>query len=197
MTTAPATIEDSSPAERGFIVVVALWLLAALAAFAVVASAYMAQSAVALATFDDATQLQMLSSGGIELAAYQLSASATGRRPTRGNFSFGLAHSRVTVEYESEAARVNLNMAPRAMIAGLFTALGAQPEDASQFADRVVAWRGGLKPNAQEEENALYRGAGLNYLPRSAPFSNVDELVLVLGLPTALAGVTVFHGVQR
>jgi general secretion pathway protein K len=186
MTKAISAPEDSSASNCGFIVVAALWLLAALAALASVASAYIAQSAIALTAFDATTQLEMLSTAGIELAAYELSAPVTVRRPTHGAFSFRLANSRVTVEYMSETARINLNMASRTMIAGLFAALGAQPALASQFADRVVAWRSAPRPNVQDEEDALYRAAGLKYPPRRAPFSSVDELSLVLGLPPAL-----------
>src|SRR5262245_37077251 len=116
--------KDLRAANRGFIVVAALWLLAALAALVSVASVYLAQSAIALTAFDATTQLEMLGTAGIELAAYELSAPVTVRRPTHGTFNFGLANSRVTVEYMSEAARIDLNMASRTMIAGLFAALG-------------------------------------------------------------------------
>lgn len=189
-------------AQHGFIVVTALWLLAALAALASVAAVYVAQSAVSLATLDTKLQLDMLATAGIELAAYELSGPATLRRPTYGGFSFRLAGSRVTVEYMSESARINLNMAPHAMIAGLFAALGAQPQAAGQFADRVVAWRSAPSPNAPAEEDNLYRAAGLNYLPRRAPFGSVDELWLVLDLPPALVEralpfVTVYSGVAE
>lgn len=190
-------LEGSRSTQHGFIVVAALWLLAALAALASVASVYLAQSAIALAALDTPTQLEMLTTAGIELAAYQLSAPVTVRRPTHGGFSFRLANSTVTVEYMSEAARINLNMAPRTMIAGLFAALGAPAEAASQYADRVIAWRSRPRPNAQDEEDALYRSAGLKYLPRRGPFNSVDELSLVLGLPPdlvqrALRFVTVY-----
>jgi general secretion pathway protein K len=113
-----------------------------------------------------------------------------------------LANSAVTVDYVSEAARIDLNMAPPAVIAGLFTALGAKPDAAAEFADRVVGWRTKPKPNAQDEEEALYGAAGLNYLPRRAPFDSVDELWLVLGLPPeiverALPFVTIFSGMAE
>src|SRR5262245_45333718 len=199
VTKAVATLEGSDSSRRGAIMVTALWLLAALATLASVASAYLAQSAVALTALDAATQLEMLTTAGIELAAYDLSAPVTVRRPTHGGFAFNLANSTVTVEYMSESARINLNMAPRAMIAGLFAVLGAQPEAASQFADRVVAWRSPPGPNAQDEEDGLYRAVGLKYLPRRAPFNSVDELSLVLGLPAAIVErarpfVTVYSG---
>jgi general secretion pathway protein K len=198
MTRAASTLEG----RGGFIAVAALWLLAALAALASVASAYMAQSAVALTAFDAVAQLEMLTTAGIELAAYELSAPVTVRRPTHGGFGFRLANSKVTVEYMSEAARINLNMASRTMIAGLFAALGAPPDSAGQFADRVVAWRGASRPNAQDDEDALYRAAGLKYLPRRAPFNSADELSLVLGLPPAMVEralpfVTVYSGIAE
>jgi general secretion pathway protein K len=202
MTRTAATFEAFGRSRNGFIMVAALWLLAALATLASVASVYMAQSARALTAFDTALQSEMLTTAGIELTAYQLSAPATVRRPTHGGFKFKLANSDVTVDYLSEASRINLNMAPRAMIAGLFTALGAQPAAADQFADRVVGWRSRPKPNVQDEEETLYRAAGLNYLPRRAPFNSVDELWLVLGLPPeiverALPFVTVYSGIRE
>src|SRR5262249_43774295 len=127
--------------RAGFVVVAALWLLAALAVLATAVTVYLAQSAKALAAYDVAVYSDMLTTAGLELAAYQLSTPVTVRRPTRGRFGFRLAKSSVSVEYLSEAARINLNMAPKAMIAGLFATLGADAEAAGQFADRVVAWR--------------------------------------------------------
>jgi general secretion pathway protein K len=194
-------VGGSRTGERGFIVVAALWLLAALAALTLVGSAYMTQSAIALTAFDTTTQLQMISTAGIELAAYQLSGATPEMRPSHGGFTFGLANAKVTVEYQSEAARININMAPRSMIARLFAALSVEPDTASHFADRVAAWRRTPRPNTQDDEDALYVAAGLNYLPRHAPFNSVDELSLVLGLPAALVErarpfLTLYSGIE-
>lgn len=176
----------SRTGEHGFIVVAALWLLAALAALAIVGSVYMTQSAIALTAFDATTQLQMVETAGVEMAVYQLSGAAPGARPSHGSVAFRLANARVAVEYQSEAARINLNMASRSMIAGLFAALGVESDAASQLADRVVAWRSPPRSNTQDDENSLYISAGLNYLPRRAPFNSVEELSLVVGMPAAL-----------
>jgi general secretion pathway protein K len=210
MTRTAARFEALGRSRNGFIMVAALWLLAALATLTSVASLYMVQSARGLTAFDTALQSEMLTRAGIELTAYQLSAAPAAPQaappamqpPTHGGFSFKLAKSEVTVRYVSEAARINLNMAPKAMIAGLFAALGAKPEEADQFADRVIGWRSKPKPNAEDEEEALYRAAGLNYLPRRASFNSVDELWLVLGLPPeivqrALPFVTVYSGMAE
>jgi general secretion pathway protein K len=201
MTGIAARFQALGRSRNGFIMVAALWLLAALATFASVASVYMAQSARALTAFDTTLQAEMLTTAGIELTAYELSGPATVRRPTHGGFNFRLANSAVNVEYMSEAARINLNMAPRATIAGLFRAVGAEAAAADQFADRVVGWRTRPK-SAQDEEEALYRAAGLNYLPRRASFNSVDELWLVLGLPSEIAErvlpfVTIYSGMAE
>ncbi|WP_246563542.1 general secretion pathway protein GspK [Bradyrhizobium liaoningense] len=189
-------------AQDGFIVVATLWLLAGLAALATVASVYIAQSANALSALDAATQWEMLSSAGVELAAYQLSVPATVRRPTHGGFGFRLAGAAVRVAYMSESARINLNMAPSAMISGLFRALGAPTEAADEYARRVIAWRRTGKSDGQDTELAAYNAAGLAYVPRQAPFSSADELWLVLGLPIALVErampfVTVYSGMAE
>jgi general secretion pathway protein K len=183
----------------GFIVVAALWMLAALSTLALVYSAFVAQSAIALRVNDDAVQTEALTTSSLELVAYRLSSPVAEGRPTRGAFRFRLGGAEVAVEFLSESARINLNAAPKALIAGLFAVLGAQPEAAEQYAERVVGWRTPPKPNVQDDEDSLYRAAGLRYSPRRSPFNDVRELWLVLGLPPALVEralpfVTVYSG---
>ena len=196
--TITARVRDCS--RDGFIVVAVLWILAALATLAAVASAYVAQSAVALTANDDTTQSDLLVRAAIELVAYQVSSPVAERRPRHGTFELRLVRTDIGVDFMSEAARINLNTAPKAMIAGLFAALGAGTS-AEQYADRVIGWRRSPKPDAQDDEDALYRAAGLAYFPRRGPFSHIDELWLVLGLPPALVEralpfVTIYSGMR-
>jgi general secretion pathway protein K len=191
------------PSSRdGFIVVAALWMLAALSTLALVYSAFVAQSAIALRVNDDAVQTEALTTSSLELVAYQLSSPVAERRPTHGAFRFRLGGADVMVEFLSEAARIDLNVAPKGLIAGLFAVLGAQAPAAEQYADRVVGWRTHPKPNVQDDEELLYRTAGLAYSPRRSPFNHVGELWLVLGLPPvlverALPFVTVYSGMPE
>jgi general secretion pathway protein K len=110
-----------------------------------------------------------------------------------------MGRSNVAVEFRSEAARIDLNGAPKELLAGLFTALGARPADAEYYAERIIGWRSKGDAAGQNDEAAAYRTAGLSYAPRQGPFANVGELWLVLGLPPALVEralpfVTVFSG---
>ncbi|MGB6351473.1 MAG: hypothetical protein WBG10_15760, partial [Pseudolabrys sp.] len=186
-------------ARDGFIIVAVLWILIALATLASIYSIYIKNSALAVSVTDDGLQAEALVSASLELTAYRLTASNNDLRPTRGRFSFRLGRANVVVSFSSETARIDLNAAPKILLTGFFKALGGSDEDADRYADRVIGWRTTPKPLAQTDEAALYRSAGLPYLPRGAPFAHASELWLVQGLPPTLVGraipfVTVYSG---
>jgi general secretion pathway protein K len=187
------------PSERGFVIVAVLWLLAALASLAIIFSVYLANSARALSLNDTALQTEALVSACVELTAYQLRLASEDARPASGSFHTRLNGTELDVSFVSEAARIDLNGAPRELIKGLLAALGANDENANQFADRIIAWRTKSAPETARGEDALYRAAGRSYSPRQAPFAHVNELGLVLGIPPALVEralpyITVFSG---
>jgi general secretion pathway protein K len=183
----------------GFIVVAALWILGALAALASIYSVYVANAAISVAVNDDALRADAVATAALELTAYQVTAAPPQERPTRGRFAIRINGANATVEFCSEAARVDLNKASKDLLAGLFGALGASSNDAEEYADRIVGWRSTPPANAQDPEESLYRAAGLRYRPRGAPFVHAAELALVVGVPPAMAErampyVTVFSG---
>jgi len=123
-------------------------------------------------------------------------------QPTSGAFTFRMRSASVTVQFRSEAARIDLNGAPKELLAGLFYGLGARPDDALAYADRIVGWRTKPPPGQQDPETSLYQTAGRRYGPRGGPFQHPGELWLVLGLPEALVDramplVTVYNGLAQ
>src|ERR1700704_3930748 len=112
-------------ARNGFIVVAVLWILAALATLASIYASYVATTVIASRVNDERIQAHALISAAVELAAYQLSASSQEPRQTRGAFNFRASNADIAVEFRSEAARIDLNQAPKPLLAGLFAALGA------------------------------------------------------------------------
>jgi general secretion pathway protein K len=188
-----------SPGEDGFIVVAVLWVLLALATLASIYSIYIANSAMALSATDDGIQTQALVSSSLELTAYRLLAPDKDKRPIAGRFQFRLGRAVVAVNFSPENARVDLNAAPKPMLAALFGTLGVQNQDAERYADRIIGWRTAPKPGQANAEDPLYLSAGLSYAPRGAPFAHVDELWLVQGLAPAFIDrvmpfVTVYSG---
>jgi general secretion pathway protein K len=183
----------------GFIVVAVLWILGALATLVSIYAVYVTNTAAGLDVNDDRLQAEASMSAALELTAHQLAAAEAKSRPTSGSFTFAIGRSTVAADFRSEAARIDLNEAPKALLAGLFAGLGAKTPDAEYYADRIVGWRTEAPATGQNEEAAMYRTAGISHAPRQGPFADVAELWLVLGLPPilverALPHVTVFSG---
>jgi general secretion pathway protein K len=190
-------LSHQEPSE-GFILIAVLWILAALAALAAIYSFSVNETASVLVSHDEKLQAQELALAGVELAVYELTATPKAQ-PSRGKLGFRLGNAAVTVDFRSESARIDLNLAPKPVLAGLFTVLGVKNEDAEGFADRILAWRTPRTSGASDSEAALYRSAGRSYGPRHGPFQHVNELGLVSGLPPALIDcampyLTVFSG---
>jgi len=183
----------------GFIVVAVLWMLGALATLASIYAVYVINTATAMSVNDDRVQAEGLMTAALELTTYRLTSTDADDRPSRGDFVFRLGRAAVAVDFKSEAGRVDLNSAPKELLAGLFAGLGAKYPDAEYYAERIIAWRTARDPDQRNEEAAAYRTAGLTYGPRQGPFAHVGELALVLGLPPFLVErvqpfVTVYSG---
>ncbi len=117
---------DASSSEQGVVIVAVLWILMALSALAVIFSLYLSASAQALAVNDTALKTEALVSASVELAAYQLALAGDKARPPRGSFHFRMNDADVVVTFTSEAARIDLNFAPKEMLAALFAGLWRQ-----------------------------------------------------------------------
>jgi general secretion pathway protein K len=127
-----------------------------------------------------------LVTAGVELAAYQLTAVRQDARPTSGTFNARMGAARLSVTFRSEAARIDLNAAPKGLLAGLIIGLGGTPANAADYADRILAWRAPTEAGEDDPETSSYRTAGIAYAPRHAPFPAAEELWLVRGIPPAV-----------
>jgi general secretion pathway protein K len=165
----------------GFIIVAVLWILAALATLASIIAVYVINTATAFTVHDERLQAETMARAAMELTVYQVSLDPQAA-PSRGSFAFRIGNATVATDFVSEAARIDLNAAPKELLSGLFVGLGATRGAADYYADRVIAWRAASQPGAPEE-SSYYRAAGLLYSPRGAPFQHVAEPGLVLGIP--------------
>src|SRR5260370_6566398 len=97
----------------GFILVAALWIIAALATLASIFSIYLAKTATSLSLNDSTVQSEALVVASLELTAYQVSAPPPAApparrdpnvppRPTRGDFGFRLGRADVAVQFSTE-----------------------------------------------------------------------------------------------
>jgi general secretion pathway protein K len=98
-------------------------------------------------------------------------------------YTWRFANSTVHMSVRDEASKVDLNKAPEAALAALFTSVGVDPGKALSLADAIADFRDPdnfSRPRGAEE--ADYRAAGLAWGPKNAPFQGIDELQQVLGM---------------
>lgn len=198
MQTVFAAFVRKAAGREGFIVVAVLWILTALATLATIFSVYVINTAVAFSVHDERLQAEGLMRAALELSAYQVVVNTQGP-PSSGTLVFRIGNAAVNVAFKSETARIDLNTAPKELLSGLFTTLGAARNAAENYADRIVGWRAPPQEGQLDTEAGVYRAAGLAYGPRGAPFQHTGELGLVYGIPdflveSALPFVTVYSG---
>jgi general secretion pathway protein K len=153
--------------------------LAALAALAAILAVYMRDAAVAGSLREDEIKIEAAERSAVELAALRLGQFRADLTPPRGAFSFALRGAAVDVAFVSETARIDLNGAPKEMLAGFFVALGMDDSSAQATAGAVAAWRTASVDGAEDDAD---RDADSAYSPRHAPFEDVLELALVRGV---------------
>jgi general secretion pathway protein K len=191
--------KNNADSEQGFVIVAVLWVLAALATLASVYSIYVSNTAAASHVSEDRIRASALAIAGVELTVYRVISEPTAKRPSSGTFSLRAGRAMIAVRFVSEAARIDLNAAPKDLLVALFEKIGGDPKMAPYYAERVIGWRQRGDVAGQNDEAARYLAAGLKYPPRQAPFPSVLELSLVLGVPEqivrrVLPFVTVYSG---
>jgi general secretion pathway protein K len=182
----------------GFIIVAVLWILGALATLATIYAVYVIDTAAAFSVHDERLQADALFSASVELTAAQI--ASTPGAPANGRFGFRLGNANIVVDFRAENTRIDLNTAPKQLLAGLFAGLGTPAGLAETYADSVIAWRN--PPDSANPAAPDYRAAGVPYPPRGAPYPHPGELALVPGLPEMLVDrampfVTVYSGAPQ
>jgi general secretion pathway protein K len=99
--------------------------------------------------------------------------------------------SRVRVQLEDEAGRVNPSVASPALLEALLRTTGSDPESAHRLAVAIGGWVGAeFTQRSQNAPLAEYRAAGLDYGPPGEPLESLDELGRVVGMtPAVLAAM--------
>jgi len=188
---------DERGQRDGFIIVAVLWILGALATLATIYAVYVIDTAVSFSTHDQRLQADSLFTASLELTSALLGRPDA---PPNGRFNVRLGNADVAVDFRAENARIDLNAAPKEVLASLFAGLGARAGLAEVYADNVIAWR--TPPDPSNNPGSNLRAAGIPYPPRGAPFPHTGELALVPGLPQilvdrALPFLTVYSGAAQ
>ena len=171
--------------QRGIALVLALWLTILLTVIASGFAFSMRSEALATRNALSLAQARAAADGAIERAAYELQRP---RLPDAWALD-GVPHYwqdgdiAIKVVAVDEAARIDLNVAPDALLKSMLLSQGLDDEKATSIAAAIADWRDPddfKRPSGAEE--ADYREAGLKYGPANGPFETVAEVGRVLGV---------------
>jgi general secretion pathway protein K len=180
----------------GFALLVVLWTLV-LIAFIVARLTASGRTEIRIAenlVADAVTQAA--ADGAIFTAIFNQSDPSPDQRwPLNGQaHELTIGSSRVLVQLEDEAGRVNPSTASPDLLEALLRTTGSDPESAHRLAAAIGEWVGSAPATpATRPRNAVpadYRAAGLDYGPPGEPLETLDELGRVLGMtPAVLAAI--------
>ena len=141
---------------------------------------------IVVAASTDRVQAEALVTAGVELAAYQLTPSMTERAPDQRHVHRPRGRGQVTVTFRSEAARIDLNAAPKEPVGRPHDRLGRLAVRCGRLCRPHPGLARDRRNVDDDPENSLYRTSGFTYSPRHAPFPAVQELWLVKGVPPVM-----------
>ena len=180
----------------GFALLIVLWTLV-LIAFIVTRMTASGRTEIRIAENLRADAFAAAADDGAIYSAIfnQLDPNPDGRWPLNGQpRELTIGSSRVMVQLEDEAGRINPSTASPALLEALLRTTGSDAESARRLAVAIGDWVGAaaVAPGARSQ-NAVpadYRAAGLDYGPPGEPFETLDELGRVLGMtPAVLAAI--------
>jgi general secretion pathway protein K len=176
----------------GFALLIVLWTLV-LIAFIVARLTASARTEIRIADnlVADAVA-EAADEGGIFAAIFnQLDPNPDQRWPLNGQaHELIIGNSRVRVQVEDEAGRINPSTAPPALLEALLSTTGSDPETARRLAAEIGEWVGSAPAAQPQTALAEYQAAGLDYGPPGEPLETLDELGRVLGMtPAVLAAI--------
>jgi len=129
-----------APKRRGAALFVVLLFSAFLAGLAASAMRTSLSGVRAAAVFADVMRADELGRGAGDILAYHLAtASVSAKRG--GRIEVRLPTADIVVDYLSESARVDVNLAPVELIAALLGAAGVDPAEVGAAADRIIRFR--------------------------------------------------------
>lgn len=172
--------------QRGVALVLVIW---AAILIAVIASSFMVErrtDALVVGNSISIARAQAAADAGVERAIFEAYRNDNGPDLWRRD---GSVHAwsfdgvPVRVEMRDESAKIDINVAPDALLLGLFKSVGLNDDEANALLDAVLDWRDAdslKRAHGAEEDD--YKAAGLPYRPANAPFQAIEELQLVLGM---------------
>lgn len=174
--------------EAGVALLLVLWVLLLLTAIALSFSYSTRVGVQSTQNLIELARLKTLANAGVQRAIHELLRTDAERWQADGReHTFSLDDARIVVVLRDEAARIDLNAAPDALLASLLRSAGLDAQTADALLDAILDWRDPDDlPRPLGAEREQYEAEGLEHVPANAPFTEVSELLWVRGITPAL-----------
>lgn len=191
--------------QRGFALVLVLWLVALLT---IVAASFATHSKVETRLTGnaiDGLRSRLLAQSGVNRAILELMVSNPQQRwHTNGRvYQLETDLGRLSISIRNSSGLLDLNKASRDQLVKLFTLVTEDVQEREALADRLADWRDSdalRHLNGAEDED--YRSVGYAYTTAGRDLASIDELAYVMGFDAAKVErlrpyVTLYSDVQN
>lgn len=177
--------------EPGFALLIVLWVLVLLALLVSEITATGRSEAELAANLRGSAVAEAAADGAEASARFHFLEGGAGHwAADDSSHRLRMGDAQVEVVIADEDGRIDLNTAPRALLAALLHRVGVAPAAADRMAAAIVDWRSpGTVPSPGGAKVAEYRAAGMRWGPPGGPFRSRGELRLVLGMTPALVAL--------
>jgi len=179
--------------ERGGVLLLVLWVTAALS-FVALSTALMVRTEVAATAYRlEAEQARLLAQGAIEQTLYLMKhpgiVDAEGQllyMPGQRRLDLAFETGQASVVITPEAARMNVNTEQSERLQALLRAVGVADQQATEIADAIVDWRSPRTSDVGTVFDMFYSALPQPYRAAHRRFERLEELLLVKGITPEL-----------
>ncbi len=174
-----------SPTQKGFALVLVLWILSLLTIMAGSFALSMRRETAIIEGVKYNAESQTIAESAFALAQLMLlNPDEKSRWRADGSiYQIDFADAQVRLRLLSETGKIDINVANPKLLTALMTHAPAESKQQTQLLSAMLDWRDADESVREEgAEKAEYKHAKLSYGPRNKRFRSTEELQLVLGM---------------
>lgn len=189
----PTRQRVNADAQSGAVLLLVLWLTAALS-FVALALALSVRTELAATSYRlEAEQARLLARGALEQTIYVMknpglrdAAQQPIYQPGQTHIDFSYETGAARVAIVSESGKLNVNTASVERLRRLLEAAGAGEQQAGEIAEAIADWRAPARSTVSSRFDQFYASLGEPYRASHLSFERVEELLLVKGVTPEL-----------
>lgn len=171
--------------QRGFALVLVLWVLSLLTIMAGSFALSMRREAAIVTGSSSNARGVAIAESGLALAELMLMHPDQQQRWRTDSsiYHVDYADASLRIQLLAETGKIDINSADEPLLQGLIAQVPLEAEEQTRLLNAILDWRDTddqVRENGAEKKD--YKAAGLSYQPGNKPFQSIEELQLVLGM---------------